>query len=491
MKFLEEQPMSQERPMSQFKPTVEQEAITEAAVTTNDNLLVSALAGAAKTSTLVMIAEALPKKQLLCLAFNKKIAVEMEKRLPMNCQAMTLNSLGHRVWGQTLGKRLIVDTKKNYNIVKQLIGELPRSEKDQAYEDMSFILKAVEFGKTMGYVPDGKFENARALMRNHDLYNALDEEPGDVAWRIIREASFVSMKQAWQGMIDFSDQILMPGVFPVAFPSDQDVTLVDETQDLSVLNHVVLKKLVKSKRIMAVGDDCQSIYAFRGAHPGSMDLLRNDFSMRELLLSVSFRCPSNIVQEARWRAPHMQWFKEGGQVNHLDGWSTDDLPDRTTIVCRNNAPLFGMAFRLLKAGRYPELVGNDIGKNLVKTLTKFGPPSMTRAQLDKAIDQWLTVKLTKVRNEAAAYDQAECLRIFAEQGETLADAIAYAEHILAHRGPVTLMTIHKSKGLEYSDVMILDQHLIRTGDQQEDNLRYVAQTRTKDKLTYVNTEGWG
>src|SRR5690606_15559153 len=96
-------------------PTEEQLAIIEAATKTEDNLIISALAGAAKTSTLVMVAEAV-KSPMLCLAFNRRIADEMRQRLPSHCEAMTLNSLGHRVWGRSIGRRLVVNTRKNYEI---------------------------------------------------------------------------------------------------------------------------------------------------------------------------------------------------------------------------------------------------------------------------------------------------------------------------------------------------------------------------------------
>ena len=255
---------------------------------------------------------------------------------------------------------------------------------------------------------------------------------------------------------------------------------------------------MRSKRLIAVGDDYQSIYAFRGAHPGSMSLLKSDFDMREFRLSVSFRCPEEIVRAAQWRAPRMQWSKSGGTVHHLTDWDVNDISrTTTTILCRNNAPLFTMAFKLLKAGRYPELVGNDIGKNLIKILKKLGPETMPREALETAIDQWQTIKLTKARNESSVHDQAACLRIFAEQGETLRDAIAYAEHILEVKGPVTLMTIHTAKGLEFDHVILLDRHLIRTRPKyahqpniQEDNLLYVGQTRSKNILCYANSENW-
>src|ERR1017187_4543484 len=139
-----------------FSPTPEQLAIISAATTTSDNLLIDALAGAAKTSTLVMIAEALPDIEILCLAFNKKIAVEMQERLPKNCKAMTLNSLGHRVWPEATGRRLVLKTSKTYDTLKSLIEDLPPEEKKPAYDSMAELIKLIDFGKQCGYIPDRK-----------------------------------------------------------------------------------------------------------------------------------------------------------------------------------------------------------------------------------------------------------------------------------------------------------------------------------------------
>jgi superfamily I DNA/RNA helicase len=87
-------------------------------------------------------------------------------------------------------------------------------------------------------------------------------------------------------------------------------------------------------------------------------------------------------------------------------------------------------------------------------------------------------------------DQADCLVIFAEQGPTLGDALVYAEHLMTAKGPILLMTGHKAKGLEFDDVFILDRHLVRMEEEQDRNLMYVMQTRSKSSLTYVTSDGW-
>lgn len=481
-------------PEPAFEPTAEQQAAVIAARDTGDNLLITALAGAAKTTTLVLIAEALPEQEILCLAFNKKIATEMQARLPSNCVAKTLNSLGHTIWGQAIGKRLVVNTDKNYNLLSAAIEGLSSDMKNEVFERFSEILQAVRFGKSCGYVPDNKEGTGpgklRGLMGTDEYFAHIEEIFPEWIIELIETVSARSIEMAWRGEIDFDDQILMPTCGIGAFPR-YPVTLVDEAQDLSALNHRMLEKLVGKRRLIAVGDKHQAIYGFRGAHEDSMELLREKFSMTELTLNTSFRCPISVVQEARSRAPHMHWpdWAKEGQVTHLHEWDHSAIPDNAAILCRNNAPLFGMALKLLKAGRYPELIGNDIGKALVKIMKKFGKSQMPRADVETAILAWKEAQSVKSRNKANVADRAECMLIFASAGDTLGDAIAFAEHIFASSGPIKLMTGHKSKGLEFDHVFLLDPQLIGK-ERQEPNIRYVMQTRAKFSLTYLRSENY-
>lgn len=473
-----------------FTPTDEQLAVVDAAQSTTDNLIVSALAGAAKTSTLVLLGQALDKTQILCLAFNKKIAVEMQERLPENCTAMTLNSLGHRVWADCVSQRLVLNKDKVYDLLTAKIKTLEKRDQQKAYDEMPETLKMIESGKSAGYIPTGMFKQAKRLMEDDDFFAWLEDAPSMQQEELIVSVTKESIEMAMKGVIDFNDQILMPTVFPSMFPS-YSLVMVDEAQDLSALNHATLRKLAK-KRLIAVGDENQAIYGFRGAHEESMGLLRESFNMQPLILSISFRCPQAVVREAQWRAPHMRfpdWAVEG-KVEKLGEWNKDMVPERCAIICRNNAPLFSMAIKLLKNGRYPQIIGNDIGKYLVKIMKKFGKNDLPRSEVFIEIGLWIEEKLKKTRNPGKVYDQAECLRIFASQGDTLGDAIAYAEHLFNSQGPILLMTGHKSKGLEYDIVFFLDEHLIDMEQGQERNLKYVIQTRAKKELYYVTSENF-
>lgn len=473
-------------------PTEEQLRIIEAARSSSDNLLLSALAGAAKTSTLVLIAEALPDTEILCLAFNKKIATEMQERLPPNCKAMTLNALGHRTWMDAIGRRLRIETDKTYKLLSAVIDEQTRTDARELYDNFAELLRLIGFGKACGYVPTDTHERAKRLMNDEEFFAHCEQKLSGLEQSVIREVTLRGLKLAQQGTCDFDDQILMPTVFQGAFPR-YPLVLVDEAQDLSALNHATLRKLVGTRRLIAVGDPNQAIYGFRGAHEESMSLLREQFSMREHKLTISFRCPIAITKHVHWRAPDMRWpdWAKPGSVTTLDDWTAADLPEDAVIICRNNAPLFGMAIRLLKNSRTCELDGKDVVRSITKVMSKFGGSDLPQQRVLDSIEVWLEAELAKNKPRAHARinDRAECMRIFARQGATLGDALSYAQHLMHLHSPLKLMTGHASKGLEFENVFFLDEHLV-SSDGQDPNLRYVIVTRACNSLTYIRSESF-
>ena len=492
---------------TEYPPTAEQIEIIRAAKETTDNLLIEALAGAAKTSTLELIAAALPGKPILCVAFNKKIAEEMAKRLPGHCVAKTMNSIGHTAWGQFTGKRLSLDKQKMGTILKDM--DLTRQQKDELREMFGEVVQLASRAKLMGYVPEGRYEEAVHLISRQTLEEVLaDQEYGKLAWELLDRMLMRSITMAFQGQIDFDDQIYMSTLFGAQLPRFP-VVLVDESQDLSPLNHYMVQQLVQNRRIIAVGDSCQSIYAFRGAVTDGMNMLRERFSMKVFTLSISFRCPKAVIELARSRAPNMQWsdFAIEGEVRdfaaQLNGgkaldWGPNLFPAFSSIICRNNAPLMSLGLKLLKAGRGIQLTGFDISKRLIKTLGEFGDRDMPQTELIGHLGRWRAGKLAegKLKPETVE-DRYACLVVFAEATGTLGAAIAHAEALFAAEGPIKLMSGHKSKGLEWDHVFHLDPWRVpsafaKTSEEivQERNIEYVITTRAKKSLTLINLDNY-
>lgn len=489
-------------------PTAEQQAIIDFGRSSFQSMLLNALAGAAKTSTLVMLAHSLPLQPILCIAFNKRIAEEMQKRMPSHVKCQTLNSLGHGVWAKVVGKRLTLDTSKTYDLVKDETDRLKGEEKSEAKSQMGSIMKGIGIAKASGFVPKSFASIATSLAEGDDaLYDlvapAVDDEPTLLMLRLITVCLERSIKAAYAGIIDFDDQIYMSTLFGGVFPR-YPVVMVDEAQDLSPLNHVLLEKL-QAPRLIAVGDPWQSIYGFRGAHRNGMQALKEKFSMHELTLSVSFRCPISAVKRAHFRVPHFKWcdWAEEGSISRLEEWGPDDVPENAFIICRNNAPLFGAALRLIRGGRGVELVGRELGPGLIKVLKKLGPDDLKQEQVLVAIKAWEVEQLAKAKEarHSSIRDRAECLRVFAEFGANLFEAISYAEHLFSSAGTIKLMSGHKAKGLETDDVIHLDPWRIPSkfacmaadaGDHskldQELNLRYVIETRWKKRLFLADLE---
>lgn len=478
-------------------PTPEQATIIDAARQTSDNLIILALAGAAKTTTLELICRTVTGIPILSLAFNKRIADEMTKRLPSHVECRTMNSLGHRVWGAAIGKRLSLDTQKMSTILKNLIDALPRDAKTEAYDDFADTLKWLRYAKRDGWVPRAWGGTGKAIVEDFETFAAqYDEIPSPQQKELITSAMNASIEAAYAGAIDFDDQIYMPVIFGGSWPRFP-LVLVDEAQDLSPLNHAMLEKLV-SRRIIAVGDPWQSIYGFRGAVANGMAALRERFDMKELPLSVTFRVPRAGVERAHFRAPHMrapEWAKEG-RIEVLNEWSEADVPDGAAIICRNNAPLFSCALRLLADGRNIKLVGMDIGPQLLRTMRKLGPETLTN--FDLAINQWIATELKRARRPDIVYEKADCLRVLTQGRATLKEAILYAEDLFKRDGPIQLLSGHKAKGLEWETVLHLDPWRIpspraREGTEeyeQELNVRYVIETRFKEELFLVDMEGY-
>ncbi|SDU29205.1 DNA helicase Rep [Halopseudomonas salegens] len=107
--------------------------------------------------------------------------------------------------------------------------------------------------------------------------------------------------------VDFDDLILIPVML---FRNHPDVLekwqfrirymLVDEYQDTNASQYLLVKMLVGSMaRFTVVGDDDQSIYAWRGARPENLALLKDDFpSLKVVMLEQNYRSTSRILRAA-------------------------------------------------------------------------------------------------------------------------------------------------------------------------------------------------
>lgn len=509
-----------------YIPTDEQQAILDNIAHSQSSTMVEAGAGCAKTSTLTMASERV-NNPALAIAFNKRIADELGKKMPTNFTCKTMNALGHNAWAKANGGKgntMRVDSVK----AGKLLSEMWKVNKIHASEDQwDFARQLFQKAQIEGLVPEPFGSQYSTMVPDtRDGWQSLaddlsiSEDDFEFVWQIARDALIENIRLAYQGVISFDDQIYCSTMLGGAFWK-YDTVFVDEDQDLSPLQILMIRKSIKpSSRIMAVGDKCQSIYAFRGAVGEAAEQIKGLLpDWTELPLMTSFRCPKLVADRQRDHVPLFRaaGTNPAGQIITFDstnGWTWQNVADKVpdlhaglAILCRNNAPLMSMAFKLIRQGIGCHVLGRDLGKGLKALSKKIAPAdNMPADMLRNRITEWLNGELAKARiqdnpNVADKFqDKADSLLAVLDSAECR-DAGELRRQIdklfSRENGLVTLSTIHKAKGLEWGAVIHLDpfrlpsKFAVKSGGralEQEKNLKYVAETRTKHTLMFGNLE---
>jgi len=340
------------------EPTTEQLSIIDYFRSTPDNIMINAYAGTGKTATLEMIERASRQHPMLYLVFNKKNAEEAKSRMRTSTAVRTFNSFGHRIWADYIGKPLKLDGKKVQTILTEIISTAPRDTRNQLSDSYWFIVDSVNRARALGYIPTGKFPNAEPLVRQGQFHKALEETPDDLSAALIDKVLTECITLSYKGHIDFNDQIYMPALFGGRYPKFP-IAMVDEFQDLSPINHAMLDHISK-QRIIGVGDIYQNIYGFRGAKADGMNDAQTKFSMHHASLSVSFRCPSNIIARARRQVPDIVAWKHGGEFAEIDADPDVNTQDgATSNIARRVAYEFKAEFGELKYTKANRCIAGD------------------------------------------------------------------------------------------------------------------------------------
>jgi DNA helicase II / ATP-dependent DNA helicase PcrA len=464
-------------------PTPEQQNILEFIRSSKQNLMIRARAGCGKSSTLKLIDKAQSSAvPALVICFNKSIKEELIRSGDFRSSTTinNFNSIGHKIWADHCKKRLTLDKQKILNIYRTIVDEAPRTDRKHLWAFYDQVSAAVNMARAIGYIPDKHVRAPKRLADFTALERRLDETLLPDARGLIDRILIESIRLAYTGTIDFNDQVYMPALFGGTYPAFP-LVMIDEYQDLSPVNRAMVAKLCKSSRQIGVGDEAQAIYEFRGADATAMPDAIAAFNMETLPLSVSFRCPSAITSNVHWHVPDIRSAHPGGTI--LRGASNISIRPDTAVICRYNAPLLHTALAMIHQGAKVDLAGVDIGAKLIKLLTKLGDESLSQAQTLSAVDDWLAER--ESLDSRTAPDLAESMRVFARHGKTLGQALAYARHVFAStEGELRFMSGHKAKGLEFANVYHLNSSAIKPGG-QEQNIHYVIDTRSSDRLTYI------
>ena len=489
-------------------PSKRQETLYNIWETTGANLLIQAVAGSGKTTTLMGIVERC-KFRTLFLAFNKSIQEEISAKIEANgfthAKALTLHSLGLSAIKYKFKNEMIVKTSKNYDLIKSLQSYNKRLFHKFSWEERAKItLTLMEMNDISRIYLEERSEEIFKIMTKMDKYYLEADNIKDLwaEFLYIREESYKG-----KIIIDFIDMIYVPVKFKLLIPVQPYYLLIDEAQDLNLVQHHFIEQIIEQGDVnkwVAVGDRRQAIYGFSGSYASSFDIFKNKDNVIELPLDVCYRCPALIVEEANKVYNVMEGFKtEPGIVESIQ--EEEFIKRGSMVICRNNYPLIKLYFTLLSLGRKVYIKGEDVAGTVNRFLKPYSYKSIaqTKTSLKGALDELASLTGKTQEQMFKMYKLKENVKIFNilaknypnkkdKVGELLSTFDVIFKEV-AEEEAITLCTIHKSKGLEADVVYILNEDLIPSKFavsssqlEQEENLRYVARTRAKKEMYYLD-----
>lgn len=437
------------------------------------NLVVNAYAGTGKTTTLREYAAARPQQRILYLAFNKATASEAALSFPPNATCRTIHSLAYTAVGHRYRHKLAPlrasDIMRLYQGVTAAMADL--------------LVRTVE-----------------SFMVSADTAIGVEHVPFELAMSD-RQQFAAAARRLWNDMVDAGKAVPLPHdgylkLYQLSCPvlsRRHDLILLDEAQD----TNPVTADIVFSQRCgkVLVGDRHQSIYAFRGSI-NAMDRLPEG-EVHALTRSMRFGEPVAQVASLLLHAlkGERQTIKGMGAMSATPFQVDRGRPH--AVICRSNASVFSRAVQAIDRDRVHFVGGAQT--YLLDKLSDVhhlwsGRADLVRDGFYRAFEDFDALAL--YGRETGDMDILSVVSVVKEYGAALPGLIEkVSASACAQPGDakLLLMTAHRSKGLEFEQVLLdddfqdlVDKHgrisrgaLDAQAFEQEVNLLYVALTRAR------------
>ena len=473
-----------------FKPTDEQLLILDA-FNKHKVIKVNAIAGSGKSSTLKLLAEANVVPSLY-LCFNRKNADEAKEKFPSHTKCSTIHSLAYGVFGKHLQHKM---NFKDYSYINRA-----RTAKEIAdfFSIQDVILGTQKI--SAGFISACVKRTVEVYQNKDDvyikpkhtpiieIYNTLDSLGCGDHVNAIQDIVVTYADKLWKEKIDVksvvkADHDTYQKLYQLSKPKlPYDVVYLDEAQDSSPVVLDILKQ--QDCKVVYVGDSYQSIYAFRQA-VNAMECVEAP----TYLLSKSFRYGEEIAKVASSIINNEIEVKGCEGIDSVVSSSKDSYDKQYTKIFRTNGALLSEAVELLSQGKK---VKCDIDpykfKSMIESVQALKDNDLSGAKDDD-------IAMYQSWEDIVEDDNAEIKRLvrIVESYQThkyvraLNDLIQQQKGKKVFKWDVLLTTAHKSKGMEWDNVVIasdFDLDLIFSDErlQQEVNLFYVACTRAIKEL---------
>lgn len=430
-------------------------------------ILINAKAGTGKTTTLIEFTKKRPFNTFLYLAYNKEIKNSSKRKFFGNTDVFTIHGLAYKELGYLYEKKL-TDNLKIYDIIKYLKLE----NNDDNLIKANSILNYLMF----------YFTSKSDVMFDFDY-----KEEAIQIWNMMQDVNNKEVKMIHEGYLKLF-QSYLPEL-------NYDYILVDEAQDS---NEVMLDIILNQKaNLIFVGDKDQEIYGFRNVK----NIFHQNLEFDNFYLTKSFRFGVHIADIAN---KFLDSYKE--QNIHLEGLGKDEivfeLDEPCTYITRTNAYLFDKAIEYIRKDKKVHILGgenfvfeelNDAYHLYKGNLYKIKNPYI------KSFKNFLSMK--KYSEKTKDIEIFFLCKIIEKYKDTYEEEVLNLKSKLTGKksADVILTTIHKSKGLEFFNVILgEDFYPLSRNDRlkrpdeipyEEINLYYVALTRAVEKIK-LNSNIW-
>ncbi|MDR1554309.1 MAG: UvrD-helicase domain-containing protein [Prevotellaceae bacterium] len=275
--------------------------------------LIIAGAGSGKTRTLTyriayMIEQGIAPQNILALTFTNKAASEMRERIrniagQQNSYRLWMGTF-HSIFSRILRSEpdatgfssnfTIYDTADSRSLIKSIINEL-------GYDDTKYkpneIQSRISKAKNALITPSAYCANAVLLEEDKKLQKPY----------FFNIYTIYVQKCKLANAMDFDDLLLNTNILfrdnikiLEKYQNQFKYILIDEYQDTNYSQYLIIKKLAERHgNVCVVGDDAQSIYAFRGARIENILNFKNDYpNYNEFKLEENYRSTQTIVNAA-------------------------------------------------------------------------------------------------------------------------------------------------------------------------------------------------
>jgi ATP-dependent DNA helicase RecQ len=304
------------------------------------------------------------------------------------------------------------------------------------------------------------------------------------------------------------------------------VLVIDEAQDMDANEFRLIKELMlqnEEMRVIAVGDDDQNIYEFRGSSSKYLEQFIIEQNARKIELIENFRSKANIVEFTNQfvrrinhrlkKIPIIANTSDNGQVKIVKHSSNNlieelvksvintDLTGTTCVLTNTNFEALQIEGLLLNKGMLAKLIQSNDGFSLYNLLELRYFITQLDFSEDKYIiseDKWKAAKRSLWNKYRGSSKIDICINIIKEfessnpkkkyrsDFEVFVKESLLEDFVNIKGETIFVSTIHKAKGKEFDNVFIMLDRFYPDSEEKKRQL-YVAMTRAKNSLTiHVN-----